>query len=394
MKLRKILGVLVAVCMLAGVATFTTSADVSFPLVFDLAAELAEINGDEDGYMQKSGSPTLAIEGGGLKVSGRDADWHTVDVRIGFLPDGVYKLVVNFEAATAIQFGFSMAASPWSGYVTADAATSATVDFIFEMEDGKGTNVQGGERIRLRSTCTSDYTIKSIVIEEFEAPFVQGEDFDVMAPGSWMSGWVCTEALAEYGDDFTILFNVKTNGTEQFRVRYSGGVDKAGGFTNEMYNDGAGHSTEAAIAVDGVANQVPAFFNSDVGATATLTVNFKLFFDVAEITGDNLGFICLLGGGGGDDYELVSITILDANGLVLGYGEYVEPGGENGENGENGTNGGENGENGTNGGENGENGCDCGEDDCDDCNPPTGVALAIVPALVAAAALVVTRKRK
>jgi hypothetical protein len=137
----------------------------------DLVAAL-NTGGAPIGGVQRAGEgsvPTFAmlhVQGGtpGITVSGRTADWHSMDVLLGDLnlePNGRYRISVEGQSTSPLQLTFPLEADPWNANVTTGTTTAVSMEFT-----GAPVTGQDLRRIRIRTGDTADYTIFRVVIEQ------------------------------------------------------------------------------------------------------------------------------------------------------------------------------------------------------------------------------------
>jgi len=153
------------------------------------------VNGtkDNDGYLRVSGNPTLTVENGkGLKVSGRNNNWDTVDFLFGNIPDGWYNFEASLESNVNTTFALGVADFSYgeiSNSVIEDVKTATLTFNNIQLLDGKlwldvhymddSTDLTRQNRIRLQSLDANvDFYIKSIkltdssgaVVVEYKTP--------------------------------------------------------------------------------------------------------------------------------------------------------------------------------------------------------------------------------
>jgi hypothetical protein len=127
--------------------------------------------------LNRAGSPTYAyVAGTGLTISGRTANWNSVDFIFDNLkPNATYFLEVGFSTTVAggIQYVLGMPNSPWGEFTRSSTAVmSETLSHEFTL-DAAGT-LGGQPAIRMQTVGTGDYTITSIKI--------YSEDGEVIIP--------------------------------------------------------------------------------------------------------------------------------------------------------------------------------------------------------------------
>jgi hypothetical protein len=131
-------------------------------------------------------------------------------------------------------------------------------------------------------------------------------------------------AIGIYGDigysDFT-FDNVVLYTKEADNYNYLGNyIHFTGGFNYNDSNDAGGysaHSSPGATADGTRASQIPAFFPQNTiapNSVAHLRVDFTLGEDIAGLDPLYMDYIGFFGQWGGQDYEVIGVTILDKNG--------------------------------------------------------------------------------
>jgi hypothetical protein len=155
----------------------------------------------------------------GLKISGgRAQSWHSVDLMVlKFLEEGNYTLEVGFTAPDDTEFQIVEPDNPWRELEKSDAkkkADTLTLDFSIIDDSGlkvfinDGESRVAGDRFRLRTDGTGEYTITSIVIIvpecECEAPCCpvcgDGETPHKGGTATCQEKAVCSECERVYGD--------------------------------------------------------------------------------------------------------------------------------------------------------------------------------------------------
>jgi hypothetical protein len=180
MKLtRKILSGATALVMSIGLLSISAFAET---LVYDGADDLNampdnpgaiypayndEVGADGAGRIALAGGPTLFIGDGGrgLGISGRANEWDSIDVLLGDLDIGDYRLDVVFNANEELTFNIKEADGPWDSLGTAKGTSDTTVSINFTIDE-KG-KCKGQNRFRLNLTDDPDlknYYVKSIKI--------------------------------------------------------------------------------------------------------------------------------------------------------------------------------------------------------------------------------------
>ena len=155
---KRVLIALMAVCMIAAL-TVTASART-----LDLAAEFEAMLNEESAYLQAAGGPDFAFDGG-IKVSGRTADWNALDFLFGGLEAGVdYTLTVGFSSPDANGFLIAEADSPWGWLENTDGTSTDTLTLSFKLDSNLDLNGQNRVRLMPSNQTTGDYTITSISI--------------------------------------------------------------------------------------------------------------------------------------------------------------------------------------------------------------------------------------
>jgi hypothetical protein len=155
---KKFLTALVAVCM---IAAFTVTASA---MSIDLAAEFEAMMNEEGTYLQMAGSPDFAFDGG-IKVSGRTADWNAVDFIFNNLEAGVaYTLTVSFSSPGADGFLIAEADSPWGWLVNTDGTSTDTLSLSFTLDSSLLLDGQNRIRLMPSNQTTGDYTITAITL--------------------------------------------------------------------------------------------------------------------------------------------------------------------------------------------------------------------------------------
>jgi hypothetical protein len=344
--LKKIVSCVTACALVVSLAAVSV---VAAELIYDGVASgdmktwAADTSNNTD-YLQLAGSPTIAYEDGkGIIVTGRTADWNAVDVLLAKLADGPYTLEVDFAADEEVDFGIVAADAPYTWYVT-ETGKTVTLKYDFTVKGGKS---DGQNRLRVRENSTKDYTIVNIKIysnaaapaaeepeeedttEEAPAPAPSVlTDTDVLssdgvlilrAPGSYGGAFIDTSKLtvgSSYKVEYVITTLADHNGG--FRVRYADAIDNAN--HNDGGGDPAAHSSDTAKADGYTANQVPANFPNETvpgGTTVTLTVNFTLGANIADLDPLTLNYIGIFGYWGSADYDVDEITLYDASGAKI-----------------------------------------------------------------------------
>ena len=127
------------------------------------------------------------------------------------------------------------------------------------------------------------------------------------------------EAGLVNGTTYTITYEIKSMGTENFRVRWTSGDDGDNGAVdhNDVADDG--HSTAAALAH----TQVPTYFNDGPsvanGSTGKLSLTFTYGADFEAKAADQpatMKYIGIFGQYGGADYEVLSVDISAAGAVA------------------------------------------------------------------------------
>lgn len=109
------------------------------------------------GRLAIAGGPTFFIgdDNRGIGVSGRANEWDSIDVTVGGLEIGKYKLVAVFNANEEVTFNIKDADSPWTSHVSIAGTTDTTLEFDFEITEAGKSNDQN--RFRLNLTDDPDY---------------------------------------------------------------------------------------------------------------------------------------------------------------------------------------------------------------------------------------------
>ncbi|MDR2531420.1 MAG: hypothetical protein LBC82_01065 [Oscillospiraceae bacterium] len=401
MKLKKLLAVLVACMMVAGFATMTTltaSADDDILIISPWSFG--------GGYVMGSGltvgqAYTLEVEifadegyNGGIRV--RYAD--TEETNDSLTAPGNADLEGALDGTNEKTFD-AVPANFLAGTLPEDEVSLLTINFTYEpfSNDEFTSNsvgifgywgsdqyevlgmrlLSGGNQIAAIGTLAPEPAVPNLMDEDL-----------VISAWSWGGAFINND-LFEVGKSYKIVFEVYfdegTNGG--LRVRYAdytpGDVNLA---ANNADLDGALDGTNGTAFTAVPAN----FLNTDGRDDSTLefTIDFTFNpFSNVEFAPNSIG---IFGYWGAENYEVLSLTVFDAAGNVLASTEEDEEAPDFGA------------EEPGDGEEEHECDDDCdhgdgdeeAEGDDDDTNPKGGVALAVVPALVAVAALAASRKRK
>lgn len=145
-------------------AALMATGDVVWQLSADEIDEIIKTNESSEGLVQ-AGSPTKTKEGKGLKISGRQDDWNSVDFKTAaFLEDGVeYTIVAKFSADAPAIFALKETGGYKDLVVSSEAKKSDTLTFKFKMAD------IGSKNIRFQTNGDkNDYVIESVVVYEGE----------------------------------------------------------------------------------------------------------------------------------------------------------------------------------------------------------------------------------
>ena len=158
---KKVL-VLALATMLA--LTFTVVASAT---KVDLASFVDDTDGHD--YLVLAGSPNVDFADGAIWVTGRTANWNAIDFKAGddgVLADGKYKLTVSFKSDVPMTFQISMADAGYAGLAVADAGTSATLSYEFEVSGGTAevAGSRGWFRLNTGDGETDDYAITAVTI--------------------------------------------------------------------------------------------------------------------------------------------------------------------------------------------------------------------------------------
>ena len=159
------------------------------------------------------------------------------------------------------------------------------------------------------------------------APAVTLNDKGIgLAPDSYGGAFIkVNNAGLEVGKTYTIEYVIKSNGTTGFRVRYTDGDGSRGTFafnddkidvTDGSYT-GKAHSSPSATAVGTTANQIPAVFSDETfeyGGVGLLTVHFTFGAEIPGLDPLTMDYIGLFGYQGGDSYEVLGMTLKNADG--------------------------------------------------------------------------------
>ena len=152
---------------------------------------------------------------GGIKMTNRNADWQSVDIRDDWMERGkTYSVIAEFTAPSNTLFRFMNTDSPYATLAaTGTEATSGTVALDIAIMDG-----QRGIRLTTPQSYTGDYTISSIQIFEGELPA------DAITEVWQMD----IPSLHESFKDFFLVGNIlepgelsNTNRTEMFLHQYN-----------------------------------------------------------------------------------------------------------------------------------------------------------------------------
>ncbi len=123
--------------------------------------------GPGSGRLAIAGGPTFFIgdDNRGIGVSGRANEWDSIDVTVGGLEIGKYKLVAVFNANEELTFNIKDADAPWASHVSVKGTSDTTLEFDFEITEEGKSNDQN--RFRLNLTDDPDmknYYVKAIGI--------------------------------------------------------------------------------------------------------------------------------------------------------------------------------------------------------------------------------------
>jgi hypothetical protein len=114
------------------------------------------------GHIQQANGNGAAVftytKGTGLKVTGRAADWNSIDFNTENLPDGKYRLSVQFAADSEVEFAIDEGGGSYA-WLVSETGTNVTLDYTLDVKNG---SVAGMKKFRLRTRQTEDYTIANI----------------------------------------------------------------------------------------------------------------------------------------------------------------------------------------------------------------------------------------
>ena len=364
MKLKRLLAVLVACTMVAGLATISTiTASAEDVYTVDLEKELASIlsfdgSGEARGFfLQQAGNPVMDYDGG-ISISGRQQNHFTLDFIFANFPAGDYTIAISYASESAVRFSVC-GVEP--DYVIAKFGSTPSVDGVgtvtFDVTVNRNGMVDGGayNRARLRTGQSgtpaednADFTITEITISganfaapeypddladlgDIEVPEVApvefnevGFDLDIQ-PWSFGGAYV-SNALLTAGESYKLVFDAVFGSNGGVRVRYAD-LDEDSNSVNQIpYNadlDDAPDGTEGLTY-----GQIPAYFLPDDDRTDGSVYTFTVDFVHEPFANDDIitNVICIFGAQGNDDFEVKSIAVFNAAGeLVAQLGDAASP---------------------------------------------------------------------
>ncbi|MDR0292974.1 MAG: LPXTG cell wall anchor domain-containing protein [Oscillospiraceae bacterium] len=157
------------------IAAFTVPAlAAGGDLVYEMTAKevdafIANPSAETEG-LRAAGSPPFSKEGGGIKISGRTADWNALDIRAEVFADADkdYTIIVGFSADAEAEFAIRNTDSPY-GVLASERGAKLTLTY-----KGKGSEFSGGGQrgVRLATVDppTADFVVTSIKIYEGDPP--------------------------------------------------------------------------------------------------------------------------------------------------------------------------------------------------------------------------------
>jgi LPXTG-motif cell wall-anchored protein len=179
MKARKIFMALTLAALLAvmlALPGIAASGDVLYRMTqAEVDAFTANAAGATTVGLRPAGGnpPTFTAEGSGIKITGRTADWNSVDVSEDvFKGADTYTIVVGFKAVSGeVDMAIRNTDSPYGVHAQSGMMASGTVKFTGPSSAFLGTAIAGAQRgVRLSTMGTEDYIITSIVVYEGEPP--------------------------------------------------------------------------------------------------------------------------------------------------------------------------------------------------------------------------------
>ena len=142
-------------------------------------------------HLTGSGSPTFTIvdhpeEGNSLQISGRDADWHTIDLVRSTLDldaRNTYTLTVNgriLGGPAGAQAQIARTGGTWGPFVSATPAADGTFTLTLTVDAALHAELTsvGGNGFRIRTNGTDDFIIDDITVY-----LPRGEEVYIPAPG-------------------------------------------------------------------------------------------------------------------------------------------------------------------------------------------------------------------
>jgi hypothetical protein len=98
------------------------------------------------------------VPGTGLKLSGRKADYNSVDFNTENLPDGKYRLEAELTADSEVEFAIDEGEGAYN-YLISETGTSVTLSYELNVKNGASGGVK---KYRVRTRGLEDYTIVNL----------------------------------------------------------------------------------------------------------------------------------------------------------------------------------------------------------------------------------------
>ena len=172
--MKKFLFILAFILLLTNIPSATISSAAEGELLFELTDdEVDAFLTNKEGHKflrpaERDGRPVYSKDlDGGIKMSGRDADWQSLDIRDDWMEDGKsYAIIVEFASSRETHFRIMNTDSPYASLaITGQQGTSGVLTLDIAKTDG-----QRGVRLTTPQTSLGDYTVRNIRIYEGELP--------------------------------------------------------------------------------------------------------------------------------------------------------------------------------------------------------------------------------
>jgi hypothetical protein len=255
----------------------------------DFPAYEGEVGADGAGRIALAGGPGTYFAGAdkGLLIQNRANPWDSIDVTLGGLDDGQYRMVVEFGANDETEFHIADADGPWAWHTSA-SGTEVTLAHTFDVEGG----MYGAQnRLRLNAAEGASYYVKSIKIfkgpgladgqvydgtlDLVTMPFNPGNDYpayeDVVGENG--SGWIALAGgpITFFGNpDAGLLIQNRENAWDSIDLTF-GGLDDGAYLLEVVFT--ANDAIEFHLAE---ADGPWGWFTSDSGTEVTLTHEFSV----------------------------------------------------------------------------------------------------------------------